>query len=68
MPCQGDRGHVASLCPGREGQHQPLSLSSSLFPWRDRAEMEGSATGGDGGMQKAAVQVAEGWEEVWMQV
>lgn len=32
------------------------------------AEMEGSASGGDGGMQKAAVQVAEGWEEVWMQV
>lgn len=29
---------------------------------------EGSATGGDEGMQKAEVQVAEGWEEVWMQV
>lgn len=68
LPCQGDDGHVVSHCPGRGGQRQPLSLSPSLSPWRDVVGTEGSATGGDEGMQKAEVQVAEGWEEVWMQV
>lgn len=64
------KGTVDMLLPSARAERASAnpSLSSSLFPWRDRAEMEGSATGGDGGMQKAAVQVAEGWEEVWMQV